>query len=128
MDMVNWLYQGTMNMTHPILQADFFSPYGIWLFVVVMTGVEYAGFILSKMIGDTGGIIASGTIGGLISSTATTVAMTRKSREHPEHKNSYVVATLLSSCVMFLRVMIVATYIYFAILANIWFPASVMFL
>ncbi len=126
-DMINWFYQWGIHWTHPVLQVDFFSPYGIWFFVVVMTGVEYTGFILSKMIGDKGGIIASGIIGGLISSTATTVAMTRKSREYPEHRNSYVVATLLSSCVMFLRVLIVATYIYFAMLEDIWIPALVMF-
>lgn len=48
---------------HPVLNAYFFNPYGIWLFVVVMTGVEYIGFIFSKLIGTKGGIIASGAIG-----------------------------------------------------------------
>lgn len=128
LDMLNWLFQGGIHWSHPIFHLEFFSPYGIWFFVVVMTGVEYAGFLLSKMIGEKGGIIASGLIGGLISSTATTVAMTRKSREHPEHMNSYAVATLLSSCVMFLRVVIVASYLYVAMFEDIWIPALTMFI
>jgi uncharacterized membrane protein (DUF4010 family) len=128
LDIINWFYQGGLAWTHPVLNAKFFNPYGIWFFVVVMAGVEYAGFLLSKMIGDKGGIIASGAVGGLISSTATTVAMTRKSNEHPEHANSYAVATLLASCIMFIRVIVVAAYLYIAIIQSIWIPATVMFI
>lgn len=111
LDIANWFHQGGLVWIHPILNIHFFNPYGVWFFVVVMTGVEYIGFILSKMMGEKWWIIASWAIGGLISSTATTLAMTRKSREHPEHMNSYVVATLLSSCIMFIRVIVVAGYL-----------------
>ena len=128
LDMVNWLYSGALNWDHPILIEKFFNPYKIWFFVVVMAGVEYAGYLLSKLIGDKGGIIASGSIGGLISSTATTIAMTRKSREHPEHRNSFVVGTLLASCIMFLRVILVAFFIYPKILEAILIPGGMMFL
>jgi uncharacterized membrane protein (DUF4010 family) len=126
-DMIQWFYNGTLNWTHPILVANFFNPYKIWFFVVLMAGIEYAGFILSRMIGSKWGIVASGAIGWLISSTATTVAMTKKSKEHPENRNSYVVGTLVASCIMFLRVIIVAWGIYPAILTTIWIPATVMF-
>ena len=54
--------------------------------------------------------------------------MTRKSREHPEHMHSYVVATLLSSCIMFIRVLLVAAYIYVNVVETIWIPAGVMLL
>lgn len=53
--------------------------------------------------------------------------MTRKSKEHPEHRNSYVVATLLASSIMFIRVVIVAWYIFPSILDSIIFPGGVMF-
>ncbi len=127
LDIINWFASGGLSWTHPILLAKFFNPYGIWMFVVVMAGVEYAGFLLGKALGDRGGILASGAVGGLISSTATTVAMTRKSKEHPVHRNSYAVATLLASCIMFLRVIIVAAYIYPSILSSIIIPGGVMF-
>ncbi len=53
--------------------------------------------------------------------------MTKKSNEHPENRNSYVVGTLIASCIMFLRVIIVAWGIYPNILTTIWIPAMVMF-
>lgn len=54
--------------------------------------------------------------------------MTRKSTEHPEYPHSYVTATLFASCIMFIRVILVAFLIYPPILQTIIFPASVMFL
>jgi uncharacterized membrane protein (DUF4010 family) len=110
LDMINWFHQeGWFQWIHPVLNA------------------KYTGFLLSKVLGDKWGIIASGTVGWLISSTATTVAMTRKSTEHPEHVNSYVVATLIASCIMFIRVIVVAGYLYLQILETIWLPATIMF-
>lgn len=53
--------------------------------------------------------------------------MTKKSNEHPENRNSYVVGTLVASCIMFLRVIIIAWGIYPKILTAIWIPATVMF-
>ncbi len=128
LDIINWFASGGFDWTHPILLAKFFNPYSIWMFVVVMAGVEYTGFLLGKALGDKGWILASGAVGGLISSTATTVALTRKSKEHPAHRNSYVVATLLASCIMFIRVVLVAGYIYPNILGSILIPGGVMFL
>lgn len=128
LDVANWFYNGNLDWTQAILTAKFFNPHSIWLFVVIMAGVEYAGYILSRMIGTKGGIILSGTIGGLISSTATTVAMTKKSNEHPEHRYSYATATLMASCIMFIRVIVVAYVIYPPIMSSILFPASAMFI
>jgi hypothetical protein len=54
--------------------------------------------------------------------------MTRKSKQHPEHRNSYATATLLASCIMFIRVMVVAAYIYPMILDSILLPGGMMFL
>lgn len=62
LDMANWIAAGHLSWTHPIALAKFFNPHSIWLFVVVMTGVEYAGFFLGKMLGHRGGIIASGIV------------------------------------------------------------------
>lgn len=54
--------------------------------------------------------------------------MTKKSTEHPENSISYVVATLLASCIMFIRVIIISAVIYPDIISPIIIPASGMFL
>ena len=38
-------------INHPIFGMDFINPYSIWFFVVIMAGVEYVGYILSKVFG-----------------------------------------------------------------------------
>lgn len=54
---------GTVSFSSEILSMRFFNPFGIWFFVVIMAGVEYVGYILSKVLGNKGGVIASGAIG-----------------------------------------------------------------
>ncbi len=50
LDMLNWVFGGGLEWTHPILTMAFFNPYSVWFFVVVMAGVEYIGYILSKIL------------------------------------------------------------------------------
>lgn len=71
-------------------------------------------------------MIASGAVGGMISSTATTAAMTHKSKEHPEHRNAYIVATLVASTIMCIRVIAISGFYSSAILSVVMIPAFCM--
>lgn len=59
MNMVSWITGTQINSGPEILTMQFFNPFGIWFFVVIMAGVEYVGYILSKVMGNKGGILAS---------------------------------------------------------------------
>lgn len=50
LQIVQWFYTD-LSWMHPVLTAQFFNPHSIWKFVVIMAGVEYAGYLLSRMIG-----------------------------------------------------------------------------
>lgn len=50
------------QISHPIWTVEFFNPYSLWLFVVVMSGISYLGYILTKIIGSTSGILLSSVI------------------------------------------------------------------
>lgn len=63
LEILNWIFMGGVSWSHPILIMKFFNPYSIWFFVVIMAGVEYIGYILSKVLGNRGGIVASGAVG-----------------------------------------------------------------
>lgn len=41
LDIANWFYHGGVVGSHPILSTPFLDPYSIWLFVVILTGIEY---------------------------------------------------------------------------------------
>lgn len=82
-----------------------FNPYQIWLIVVFISGISFAGYILMKFIGVERGISATGIIGGLVSSTAVTTAMAARVKESDFIIRAAVFATVVASSMMFLRVL-----------------------
>ncbi|MBN2615337.1 MAG: MgtC/SapB family protein [Bacteroidales bacterium] len=83
------------------------SPYKIWLAVVVISGISYLSYIIQKFIFPSKGLIITGILGGMYSSTATTVVLARKSRtlKTPGLAASSV---LVATGMMFIRVLILA--------------------
>jgi len=116
------------SFDHPLTTFAFFNPYSIWFFVVIMSGVSYLGYVLTKFVGSNSSIILSSLLGWMVSSTATTASMTQKSKEDPKNTNSYVIGTLLASCIMFLRVFIVVLFFSASLFWAIIIPGGVMFL
>jgi uncharacterized membrane protein (DUF4010 family) len=82
-----------------------FNPYQIWLIVVFISAISFAGYILMKFIGAEKGISATGIIGGLVSSTAVTTAMAARVKESDFIIRAAVFATVVASSMMFLRVL-----------------------
>lgn len=83
------------------------TPYTIWLSTVVVSGISYLSYLLKRYVFHQSGILVSGIIGGLYSSTATISILARKSKkakaaEVPE----YVAAMLLAISMMYLRFLI----------------------
>ena len=54
-----------------------FNPFEIWLMVVLIVGISLAGYVAHKMFGAREGVVLAGLLGGVISSTATTVSAAR---------------------------------------------------
>jgi uncharacterized membrane protein (DUF4010 family) len=102
--------------------AQFFNPYGIWFFVVVMSAVSYVGYILSKMLGSDKGIIISGALGGLVSSTAVTSAMSEKSRTAEKFLYPTVIATITACSIMLVRVLGIVALFNPILLGTLLFP------
>ncbi|EGJ70741.1 putative transmembrane protein [Bacteroides coprosuis DSM 18011] len=83
------------------------TPYTIWLATVVVSGISYLSYILKRYVFKESGIIVSGIIGGLYSSTATISVLARKSKKDPtSYACEYVAAMLLAVAVMFVRFLI----------------------
>ena len=125
-DMMNFISWGSFE--HPLTTFAFFNPYSIWFFVVVMSGVSYLGYILTKFVGKNSSVILSSILGWMVSSTATTASMTQKSKEDPDNINSYVIGTLLASCIMFVRVFAIVGFFSASLFGAILIPGWAMFL
>lgn len=57
-----------------------FNPYRTWLMVVLISGVGLAGYLLLRSLGSQLGARIAGVLGGLVSSTATTMLHAREAR------------------------------------------------
>lgn len=83
------------------------TPYSIWLATVVVSGISYLSYLLKRYVFRESGVLVSGIVGGLYSSTATISVLARKSkRAHPQEATEYVAAMLLAVSMMFLRFLI----------------------
>ncbi|MBC5993529.1 MgtC/SapB family protein [Pontibacter cellulosilyticus] len=60
---------------------DVLNPHNIWLMVVLIVGISLLGYFAYKIFGGRAGTILGGILGGLISSTATTVSYARRSKD-----------------------------------------------
>ncbi len=82
------------------------NPFDIWRMVVLIVGLSLTGYIIYKMVGHTASVVLGGILGGLISSTATTISYARRARQTPAAFSLAVAVILIASAVSSLRVII----------------------
>jgi uncharacterized membrane protein (DUF4010 family) len=82
------------------------SPYKIWLAIVVISGISYTSYLLKKYIFPKAGLLLTGILGGLYSSTATTFIIARKSNDQLASPNQYAGAILSATAMMYLRLFV----------------------
>jgi uncharacterized membrane protein (DUF4010 family) len=69
----------------PLIPADPYGPFGgvsprsIVILVIMLASISYVGYVAVRLIGGGRGDLIAGAVGGLVSSTATTLAMARQS-------------------------------------------------
>lgn len=85
---------------------DVLNPYDIWLMVVLIVGLSLVGYFLYKWLGKNAGTISNGILGGLISSTATTVTFSRRSKDIEDGGRLAAFIIMAASTVAFIRVLV----------------------
>lgn len=90
----------------PIVKGLSLTPYKIWLAIVVISSISYSSYLIKKFIFPNASIILSGILGGLYSSTATTIILAKKSKKEPQHLNQYMSGIIFATAMMYLRILI----------------------
>lgn len=108
------------------VMASAVQPYKLWLIVVLVSFVSFAGYVLIKIIGSSAGIGLTGLIGGLVSSTVTTLSFARRSIESPGANSLFAMAIILASSVMFPRLILEIAVVNPTLMKNIALPLGVM--
>ncbi|HYM19801.1 MAG TPA: DUF4010 domain-containing protein [Candidatus Kapabacteria bacterium] len=83
------------------------SPHRLWVAIVVISSISYVSYLLRKFIFPNAGLLLSGILGGLYSSTATIFILSRKSKDVPGNIYEYTSAILAANTLLFLRVWII---------------------
>lgn len=80
------------------------NPHEIWLMVVLIVGISLSAYVAYRILGGGTGAVAGGILGGLISSTASTVTFSRLTVDRPNQVPGAAVMIILASTVVFARV------------------------
>jgi len=103
---------------------DVLVPYNIWLMVVLISGINFLGYILVKTLGAKHGIGLTGLLGGLVSSTATTLTFSERSQREINLAKPFALAIIIAWTVMFARVLTEVAVINLELLSALWIPIS----
>ena len=82
------------------------QPYKVWIIVILVSFISFVGYVLVKIFGSSAGIGLTGLVGGLASSTVTTLSFAKRSRETPALNRDFAIAIILASTIMFPRLLL----------------------
>jgi uncharacterized membrane protein (DUF4010 family) len=104
---------------------DVLNPYNIWLMVVLISGISFLGYILMKLAKPQQGITLTGLLGGLASSTATTLSFSQRSQKNQGLGQTFALAIILAWTVMFGRALVEVGTVNRLLLEEVWLPMVV---
>lgn len=93
----------------PFGPFDAIRPRELWAFVLFFSGLSFIGWIARRAVGPQSGVILSGILGGLVSSTSVTTALAHQSRSRTAAAGAAGGAAAVAACsVMLVRVAVAA--------------------
>lgn len=98
---------------YPLLPDKTFygvNPKEVWTMVVVISSIDFLGYVLTKLAGERGVVIA-GFIGGLVSSTAVTATFSPLAKINPNLLREYAAGIVGASAIMFPRMTVLAAIV-----------------
>jgi uncharacterized membrane protein (DUF4010 family) len=94
--------------------------------VVLIVGISLAAYLASKFLGNAKGTAVAGILGGLISSTATTVSVARRSKRSGSSPQPLAAITLIAGAVVFVRVIVEVVLVGRSVAGTILPPLAAM--
>jgi uncharacterized membrane protein (DUF4010 family) len=94
----------------PVLPDGAYGPYGflnprkIWVFVILVSSINYVGYFLQKFLGEDQGLKLTAVLGGIGSTTAATLGFARQAGEDPARWRQLASAAVVSNVVLNPRV------------------------
>ena len=104
---------------------EIFNPFVIWLMVVFISGISFAGYVLMKWFGEKG-IELAAILGGLVSSTAVTSSFAARSKKQTKIYRALVLGVILANAIMFIRILIEVFVLNRSLFSKMILPLSIL--
>jgi uncharacterized membrane protein (DUF4010 family) len=102
------------------------NPTIVWKFVIIVSTVGFIGYVLVRRLGSRVGLWLSGLLGGIVSSTAVTVAMGRLAHRDEQRSLGALQAAIFASAVMFLRILVIVALVSPSLIALLWWRLGIL--
>jgi uncharacterized membrane protein (DUF4010 family) len=87
----------------PVTTLTPLTPYKVWLAVIAICTLSYAGYVVQKFVPSQNSTLLPAILGGLYSSTATTIVLARRQREAPAARFDLDAGIIAATSIMYLR-------------------------
>ena len=108
---------------HAVGPWDAINPFDVGLMVVMISGLSFVGYVAMRLLGPGRGLLASAALGGLVSSTAVTMAFAGRAKQNAKLVPVAAGAIGIASTVMSIRVMVLVAIADPPLLTHVAFPA-----
>jgi uncharacterized membrane protein (DUF4010 family) len=89
----------------------FFEPRKIWLFVILVSGVSYVGYFLTKFTGSARGALLTAIVGAIASTTAYTTGISKAVADEPQSAVPAARYALIANSILFPRMLLLVVMI-----------------
>ncbi len=94
----------------PVSDLTEITPRQVWLAMVAVCSVSYASYLLQRFVAPARAGLLTAVLGGMYSSTATTVVLARRARMEPTASRQTQTGIVLATSIMYLRLLIVIAF------------------
>jgi uncharacterized membrane protein (DUF4010 family) len=101
---------------------DAINPFSVGLMVIMISGLSFAGYVAMRLLGTGRGLLLSAAVGGLVSSTAVTIAFANRTKRDPALAPAAAGAIAIASTIMLTRVGVLVALINNDLLPKLAFP------
>ena len=102
------------------------NPYEIWWWVVLIAGIGFVGYFAVRLLGTRLGILLTAFFGGLASSTAVTLNLSRVGRRNGRIHSLLAAGVVVAAATMFPRVLLEVSVVNRSILPQVLWPVLTM--
>lgn len=116
----------------PVLPNEPYGPYGalnpyrIGFMVLLIAGIGFVGYVAMRLFGHGKGLLITGAIGGLVSSTAVTLASAARAKQTPALAPISALAVVIAATIMFIRVLITVAAVESSLVPRLAIPLLAM--